>query len=1274
MKKLLSFVMVAMMSVAAFAEDVYVDPSFTNQLGKSFEFYAGPSGNLYKMIFTVKEISGSTPGKVELTSIDISGGGLLSNETWSAYLKVYNRNTRNLIGTYFISEFGKDCLKGNTDVKTITLDYENQGIRDISVGESVFQDCSKLTAIKQKSNTVEAKEATFGDVRTAAFLNCSLFRQNVRIADTVFAQAFAGSGIPKVIALSSSTLDYGALSYAKSITTLDVAGKIHQDAVKNASALVNVTWRGAKPMEGTDFSSAEKAPFYSVKDQLTVVSIAGNVPKHTFNGMSKLVGVLMDEDFGKSSAINNLEIRDYAFANCPSLILMHMGGKVDQRAFGSGESLSNKIMTVFWWGGDPWKDGGSAGRQTQGPMYAIRESIEYVTFKGPQCNVPDHICYEQTNLKSVDITNVVLEIGTNAFYKCKNLKTVTFPAEMASTETWWVNIKYGAFYGCESLEEIKNFPLGINKIGDYAFFQTYALKDFPLNTGHTHLESIGKAAFQGNGAETAIIPANVKEIGGELFGGYKAGPKNIYFLPANLTRAKVGGSFANMLFPKSADSFRAKVEKVALNVAQTAIPDSMFFNFKGLKGVYPSSVSGVVTENGLFPQLTMIGAFAFYYTLALEDHTKCRPLSGNIEELGESCFEWSAIDGSVYHLSKLTVFPKNAFFHTNLESFNLGNKDTEFAKNDLPKLERIEEGAFGECSKMTRIVMPYSLNYVAADAFKNTKNVTNVLWAAKNFTGETPLGGLTLTGIESVTIATTVEHIPANLMAGATKLDSVYMNAPYLYGQTDLTAETAPFAGTPLAKVVCGDAVRIIPNYLFAGCESLMAVEMPGVKKINEGAFQGAKLEYFELKDVTEIGPRAFHMASGHIIDSVLVEGKFVTDNEAIYKAFSDNNSSSYASRDKIKKVQGTCKNFYDLSHNDGWDNVAVNFEEKDSKYEIPEIYSNEGGEVKSDLSGACEGTIVVEAVPDEANGYSFLYWIDGNTDNPRTVDLEEYNIWLIQPTFYNDAKAWQFTLHVTPEGVGHVDAYDEFYNERSSARYMKDEEAIFRPVSENEWFIPSNKNYPTEDWIYDIAQDQGTVMWRGGEGEKENDISVRLQVMAGMMGGGDPEMEGGEGMMGEDQPEFPQELTAKFIPAPYDVDIRFSSNGGGTFSYTGDAKLGQKIEITATPYEGFEFKNWAFDKDNTNATTEFELKLEDLVQDNLAGEEIPVYNAESKTYEIYNSSAVYFIEVTGFFKNAAEGIDGVNEEIQARKILRNGQMYIIRGGHEYDATGTQVR
>jgi len=150
--------------------------------------------------------------------------------------------------------------------------------------------------------------------------------------------------------------------------------------------------------------------------------------------------------------------------------------------------------------------------------------------------------------------------------------------------------------------------------------------------------------------------------------------------------------------------------------------------------------------------------------------------------------------------------------------------------------------------------------------------------------------------------------------------------------------------------------------------------------------------------------------------------------------------------------------------------------------------------------------------------------------------------------------------------------------------------------------------------------------------------------------------------------------LTAKFIPAPYDVDIRFSSNGGGTFSYTGDAKLGQKIEITATPYEGFEFKNWAFDKDNTNATTEFELKLEDLVQDNLAGEEIPVYNAESKTYEIYNPSAVYFIDVTGFFKNAAEGIDGVNEEIQARKILRNGQMYIIRGGHEYDATGTQVR
>jgi hypothetical protein len=619
----------------------------------------------------------------------------------------------------------------------------------------------------------------------------------------------------------------------------------------------------------------------------------------------------------------------------------------------------------------------------------------------------------------------------------------------------------------------------------------------------------------------------------------------------------------------------------------------------------------------------------------------------------------------------VTVIPKRAFYDSYLETFNMGNQNTDYTRNDLPKLERIEEEAFGKCTKMTRIVMPYSVNYVAADAFKGTKNVTDVLWAAKNYTGENPLGGLTMTEIKSVTIATTCEHVPAKLMAGASKLDSVYLNAPYLSGQTDLTAETAPFAGTPLTKVVCGDAVRTIPNYLFAGCESLKDIKIPGVTTINEGAFQGAKLAYFELNNVTTIGPRAFNMAENHVIDSVLIEGKFVTESEAIYRAFSDNISSSYASRNKIKKLQGTCKNYYDLSNNSGWYNVAQNMEQKDGQYEVPAIFWSEGGEVKSDLSGACEGTIEVQAIPNE--GYTFLYWNDGNAESKRTINLEDWT-GTIYATFYNDAQAYPLTLHVTPEGVGHVDAFDQYYNERSSARYMSGEEALLRPVSDNAWFVPSNKDYPEGDWIFDQSYAH-TVMWRGGEGEKEHDIVVRIEVMpgAGGMGGGDMEEEGGGGMP-EDILNFPQELTAKFIPAPYDVEIRFSSNGGGKFSYTGDAKLGQKIEITATPFEGYEFQYWAFDKDNKDATTLFELKLEDLIQDNLAGDELPVYNKESKTYEDYNQSAVYFIEITGFFKNKAQGIDDVNGDIQARKILRNGQMYILRGGHVYDATGTQVR
>lgn len=82
-------------------------------------------------------------------------------------------------------------------------------------------------------------------------------------------------------------------------------------------------------------------------------------------------------------------------------------------------------------------------------------------------HIPQYLCYNRTNLKSVVIPNSVTSIGDYAFAGCSGLANITIPNSVTS-------IGYAAFCGCALLTLI--IGAGVKQIG------------FPCK--HPHLHSL----------------------------------------------------------------------------------------------------------------------------------------------------------------------------------------------------------------------------------------------------------------------------------------------------------------------------------------------------------------------------------------------------------------------------------------------------------------------------------------------------------------------------------------------------------------------------------------------------------------------------------------------------------------------------------------------------------------------------------------------------------------------------------------------------------------
>ena len=578
------------------------------------------------------------------------------------------------------------------------------------------------------------------------------------------------------------------------------------------------------------------------------------------------------------------------------------------------------------------------------------------------------------------IPNSVTSIGKSAFYGCSSPTSVTIPNSVTS-------IGEEAFHKCSSLTSV-TIGESVTSIGSYAFDGCSSLTSVTIGASVT---SIGyQAFFECSSLTSVTIGESVTSIGSFAFDGC-----------SKLTKTNYTGDIAGWCDIKFGYS--------------SANPISYSHNFY----INDQEIKDLVIPNSV----TSIGNYAFYKCSSLTSVT----IPNSVTSIGNNAF---------YGCSSLPVENNLRYADTYL----VEAVDKTLSTYSIKKGTKwIGSSAFKGCSSLTSITIPNSVTSIGSSVFRNCSSLTSITIP----NSVTSIGDETFsdcTSLTSVTIPNSVTSIGDRAFYGCSKLTSVTINSNAIVSKTySSSSNISHIFGSQVTKCIIGDEVTGIGNYAFYRCSSLTSVTIgESVTSIGSSAFSNCssltKTNYagdiagwcdikfgnssanpiyyshnfyindVEIKDlvipnsVDSIHNYAFSGCSS--LTSVTI-GASVTS--IGYQAFDDCSAlKSITCEATIPPTVGAYA-FYGVSiyipvyvpcgcveaykTASGWKDFT---KIQETLYSIEvDVNDTRMGSAKVDWNRACDTQI--SASPNI--GYHFVQWSDGNTDNPRTLELTQETI-----------------------------------------------------------------------------------------------------------------------------------------------------------------------------------------------------------------------------------------------------------------------------------------
>ena len=395
--------------------------------------------------------------------------------------------------------------------------------------------------------------------------------------------------------------------------------------------------------------------------------------------------------------------------------------------------------------------------------------------------------YDYANIESLKITGVLNDVDFLFIYRMMpNLKNLDI-AEVNITA-----LPIQAFYKSTNVENLI-LPNTLITIGEEMFYQS-KLKTVVIPANAT---TIGNSAFEQCASLISIdIPANVETIGTAVFGGCSS-LATVTFENGSQLKTIGGGSYYYGAF-----SYCTALTSIEIPASVETIEAAAF------KGC--SSLATVTFENG--SQLKTIGGGS-YSSGAFSDCTALTSIEipASVETIEAAAF---------YDCSSLATVT----FENGSQLKTIGGGSSYY-------------GAFSDCTALTSIEIPASVETIKASAFKGCSSLATVTFEngsqLKTIEGGYPSSGTfaDCTALTSIEIPASVETIEAAAFKGCSSLATVTFEK-----------------GSQLKTIGGGGS-----SYYgaFGQLKNLMTVDMSActqVKTIGESAFDGdSELRLFKI-------------------------------------------------------------------------------------------------------------------------------------------------------------------------------------------------------------------------------------------------------------------------------------------------------------------------------------------------------------------------------------------------------------------------------------------
>jgi hypothetical protein len=873
---------------------------------------------------------------------------------------------------------------------------------------------------------------------------------------------------------------------------------------------------------------------------------------------------------------------------------------------GTGQTLYYNITSVstvevtyqYWRGwpdGGPWSSsyyspsgyliipdsvvfGGTTYRVTSIGVGAFNcgYSIHRLIIPNSVTSIGEYAFNNCTGIDSLYIGSGVTSIGARAFYGCSGLKYMHYNARNMTTTYFMKNERYlsydSPFYNTTTSnfrtlvigDSVITIPIGCF-CGRSSINNTVVIPD--------NVTSIGQEAFDGcSGIDTLFIGSGVASIGDNAF--HDCSNIHCLVIPNSVTTI---GSWA---FDGCSG-----IDTLILGIGVTSIGDYAFYGC--------SSIHRLIIPNSV----TNIGIEAFYGCSGIDTLI----LGNGVTSIGPSAF--FNCDNVLSISTNARTIGNNSFANCDrLVSVILGDS-----------VQTIGNGAFYGCFRLNNVTLGNSISSIGARAFSGCIRLTNpelpnslANIGARAFDGCGDING-------KLTFPASITHIGDSAYNGVGNITEIEMKGstpPTIHAHTFAAVDSLVTVSVPCGAVLnyyITDYWENFPNIVEAPPYRLTVQsnnEVMGTATVTQQptcsnhnaiiqATANASYHFHHWSDGVTVNPRQISMTCDSTFEAIFIPNLSyieVVCNDSTMGSVTGTGTYNYNAPVILTATSYT--NYHFLRWSDGnTQNPRYLMATQDSIFtaifvsnvSTISVGNNNPGWGTVNGSGIFyyQNQVVISATP--VYGYHFTQWNDGNTQNPRTITVNQdstfianfaVNIYSISAVSNSTVMGTvtgggnynylsETSLSATPNlGYHFVQWNDGITNNPRSITVTRD--SLFTAqFASNTYQITVNSNDPSMGSAYGSGTYSYNttitisatpvygyhfVQWSDGNNDNPRTVTV-LQAST---------------------------YTAQFAINTYTITVNSSNPSIGSASGGGSYNYNTPISISATPNTGYHFTQWS--------------------------------------------------------------------------------------------------